>query len=67
MTNQEILQIALQQSAYDCNCDSKDFLQDDNKIVLSEKTKMSEFICHFLLNAIWCHMVIISLHRLTRE
>ncbi len=37
MTNEEILQIALQQSAYDCNCDAKDFLQEENKIVLSEK------------------------------
>lgn len=36
MTNQEILQIALQQSAYDCNCNPVDFLSAENKIVLSE-------------------------------
>ena len=37
MTNQEILQIALQQSAYDCNCSADDFLSAENKIVLSRK------------------------------
>lgn len=35
MTNAEILQIALQQSAYDCNCQPEDFLATENKIVLS--------------------------------
>ena len=39
MTNQEILQIALQQSAYDCNCSAEDFLLDENKIVLSQKNE----------------------------
>ncbi len=37
MTNREILQIAMQQSAYDCNCNAEDFLASDNKIVLSQK------------------------------
>ena len=37
MTNQEILQIALQQSAYDCNCSPEDFLSTENKVILSEK------------------------------
>ena len=37
MTNKEILQIALQQSAYDCNCEIEDFLSTENKIVLSKK------------------------------
>lgn len=37
MTNQEILQIALQQSAYDCNCSAKDFFSTENKVVLSQK------------------------------
>ena len=36
MTNQEIFQIALQQSAYDCNCNAEDFLSDENKVVLSQ-------------------------------
>ena len=44
MTNQEIFQIALQQSAYDCNCKAEDFLSMENKVVLSrknEKVKLS--------------------------
>ena len=36
MTNQQIFQIALQQSAYDCNCSTNDFLSSENKIVLSQ-------------------------------
>lgn len=36
MTNQEIFQIALQQSAYDCNCNAEDFLSLKNKVVLSK-------------------------------
>lgn len=38
MTNREIFQIALQQSAYDCNCRPEDFLSDQNKVVLSRKS-----------------------------
>lgn len=37
MTNQQILEIALQQSAYDCNCDAKDFLQEKNIVTVSKK------------------------------
>ncbi len=33
MTNQEILQIAMQQSAYDINCKPEDFLQDEHIIM----------------------------------
>ena len=36
MTNQEIIDIALQQSAYDCNCKAEDFLKDSNIVVLSK-------------------------------
>ncbi len=39
MTNQDILNIALKQSAYDCNCQAEDFLSDKNKIVLSVKNE----------------------------
>lgn len=39
MTNQEILNIALQQSAYDCNCDAADFMHETNVIVLSKENK----------------------------
>ncbi len=35
MTNQEILNIALRQSAIDCNCKPDDFLLFENKVVLS--------------------------------
>lgn len=37
MTNEEILQTALQQSSYDCNCNPDDFLSNENKIVISQK------------------------------
>lgn len=36
MVNQEILKIAMQQSAYDCNCDAKDFVSDKNVVVMSK-------------------------------
>lgn len=39
MTNQEIFNIALQQSAYDCNCKPEDFMQDTNVVVLSKKNE----------------------------
>ena len=37
MTNKEMWQIALKQSAYDCDCEPEDFLLKENKIVLSKK------------------------------
>ena len=39
MTNHEILEIALQQSAYDCNCSADDFLSSENKVFLSQKNE----------------------------
>ena len=36
MTNKEILDIALQQSAYDCNCDVADFLSEQDVVTLSK-------------------------------
>lgn len=39
MNNQEIRRIALQQSAWDCNCEPEDFLQMENKVVLSKKNE----------------------------
>ncbi len=39
MTNQEILQIALEQSAQDCGCEPGDFLSSENKVVLSRKNE----------------------------
>lgn len=35
MTNQEILEIAVWQSAYDCNCEPEDFFKKENVIVTS--------------------------------
>ncbi|MBQ7336590.1 MAG: GNAT family N-acetyltransferase [Clostridia bacterium] len=35
MTNEEIMQIALRQSAYDCNCAPQDFLRNENVITRS--------------------------------
>lgn len=37
LTNKEILQIAMQQSAIDANCNTEDFLRTDNVIVLSKQ------------------------------
>lgn len=39
MTNQEILKIAVQQSAYDCNCEPEDFFRETNVIVHSQKNE----------------------------
>ena len=36
MTNSDIFNIALEQSAYDCNCQKEDFLKDENVVVLSK-------------------------------
>lgn len=37
MTNQDVLKIALQQSAYDCNCTEEDFLLDKNVVTISKE------------------------------
>lgn len=37
MTNEEILNIALKQSACDCNCSVEDFLKDENVVTISKK------------------------------
>ena len=37
LINKEILEIALKQSAIDCNCEPKDILGHENKIVFSKK------------------------------
>lgn len=38
MNNQDILNIALEQSAFDCSCSPSDFMQTENKVVLSKKS-----------------------------
>jgi hypothetical protein len=37
MTNEKIMQIALRQSAYDCNCSPEDFLKDEHVLTSSVK------------------------------
>lgn len=37
LTNQDIWEIALGQSAYDCNCSPKDFLAEQNVVTVSQK------------------------------
>lgn len=37
LTNEQILNIALKQSAYDCNCGPEDFLRDENIVTVSRK------------------------------
>ena len=37
MTNEQILAIAMAQSAIDCNCNANDFIKEENVIVVSEK------------------------------
>lgn len=42
MNNQDILRIAMQQSAYDCNCRPEDFLREENSVhesIVSEKAR----------------------------
>ena len=41
MTNQKILEIALAQSAIDCNCEANDFLKEANVIVLSQASELA--------------------------
>lgn len=36
MTNNEIMEIALRQSAYDCNCNAEDFLSERNIVTISK-------------------------------
>lgn len=39
MTNKEILEIAMKQSAIESNCNAEDFLKTENKVVISESSK----------------------------
>ncbi len=41
MTNQEILQIAMEQSAIDAGCQAEDFCMAENKVVLSREYHMA--------------------------
>lgn len=59
MTNKEILDIAMQQSAYDTNAKASDFLLDTNVFVKSEIGPLAKNIIKNLLPVIWFHMGII--------
>lgn len=54
MTNNEILNIAMKQSAIDLNCSISDFLQEKNKVVLSEANSNARrylklpFVCNLV-------------------
>lgn len=52
MTNEEILNIAMSQSAIDSNCKAEDFKSLENKIVISRKIPTQENILNFHLVAI---------------
>lgn len=54
MTNKEIMNIALRQSAYDCNCNPEDFLSDKNLITVSRKHKCAR---KYLQLPLECNMV----------
>lgn len=54
MTNEEILKIALQQSAYDCNCNPDDFLKTENIVTLSTA---NEYARKYLPLPFECDMV----------
>ncbi|WP_270407555.1 GNAT family N-acetyltransferase [Paenibacillus timonensis] len=54
MTNQEIWDIAMQQSAIDANCLKEDFCQYDNKIVLSAKHPQAR---KYLNLPFYCHLI----------
>ncbi len=51
MTNQQILEIAMKQSATDSNCHWRDFISGQNKVVISEENENARrylklpFIC----------------------
>lgn len=53
MTNQEVLQIAMKQSAIDSSCNMEDFIKDENKIVVSKSNENARrylklpFLCDF--------------------
>ncbi|MCH5296283.1 MAG: GNAT family N-acetyltransferase [Ruminococcus sp.] len=49
MTNKEIFDIALKQSALDCNCSPDDFLKSDNIIVISKKNDKARRYLEFAL------------------
>ncbi len=54
MTNKEILNIAMQQQAIDCNCNLEDFYQSENKIVISKDNQLAR---KYLELPFFCNLV----------
>ncbi len=54
MTNKEILKIAMEQSAIDCNCLPEDFCSGKNKVVISEENPKARA---YLKLPFWCDLV----------
>ena len=54
MTNREILDIAMGQSAIDCNCEFEDFYQSENKIVISKEHHLAR---KYLVLPFYCDLV----------
>lgn len=49
MTNKDIMKIALQQSAYDCNCEAEDFLAEHNIVSISKASPKARKYIHLPL------------------
>ena len=54
MTNKEIMEIAMQQSAFDLNCSVEDFKQGENKVVIS---KVNDQARRYLELPFFCNLV----------
>ena len=54
MTNEEILRIAMEQSAVDANCLAEDFVKTENKIVYSKERPDAR---RYLELPLACHLV----------
>ncbi len=54
MTNQEILRIAMEQSAIDANCSPEDFAQKENKIVYSQNNTAAR---KYLKLPLYCNLI----------
>ncbi|WP_312370592.1 GNAT family N-acetyltransferase [Lachnoclostridium sp.] len=54
LSNSEIFQIAMEQSAYDLNCNSIDFLSIKNKVVISEHSPHAR---KYLILPFYCNLV----------
>lgn len=54
MTNKEIMEIAMQQSAFDLNCSVEDFKQGENKVVISKANDQAR---RYLELPFFCNLV----------